>query len=78
MAAPRRRLTYTSNALAHSSSRVEKPRSPVARPIPEWCLGYQRRIEDARKEYLLIKEQEEPQEALEGQGEIEMLEPNTD
>jgi len=78
MAAPWRRLTYTSNALAPSSSRVEKPRSPVARPIPEWCLGYQIRIEDARKEYLLIKEQEEPQEALEGQGEIEMLEPNTD
>jgi len=56
---------------------VEKPRSPAVRPIPEWCLEYQRRIEDARREYLLIKEQAEPEEALEGQGEIDMLEPNT-
>jgi len=56
---------------------VEKPRSPAARQIPEWCLEYQRRIEDARREYLLIKEQEEPEEAPEGQGEIDMLEPGT-
>jgi len=77
MATPRRRLTYVSKALAPSSSRVEKPRSPAARQIPEWCLEYQKRIEDARREYLLIKEQAEPEEALEGQGEIDMLEPNT-
>ena len=56
---------------------MEKPRSPAARPIPEWCLEYQKRIEDARREYLLIKEQAEPEEALEGQGEIDMLELNT-
>ena len=78
MATPRRRLKFSRNRLAPSSSREEKPRSPVARPIPEWCLGYQRKIEAARRDYLLIKEQEEPQEALEGQGEIELLEQNTD
>jgi len=78
MAAPRRQLTFNSKALAPSSSRVEKPQSPVAKPIPKWCLGYQRRIEAARKDYLLIKEQAEPEEALEGQGEIEMLDQNSD
>jgi len=69
---------FTSKALAPSSSRVEKPRSPAPRPVPEWCLEYQRRIEEARRDYLLLKEQEEPEEALEGQGEVEMLEPDTD
>jgi len=78
MAAPWSRLTFPSRALAPSSTRIEKPRSPALRPVPEWCLGYQRRIEAARREYLLIKEQAEPEEALEGQGEIEMLEQNTD
>jgi len=78
MVAPRRRLTFTSKALAPSGLRVEKPQSPVSKPIPEWCLEYQRRVEAARREYLLIKEQEEPEEALEGQGDIEMLEPGTD
>ena len=78
MAAPRRRLTYTSKALPPSSSRVEKPRSPAARPIPEWCLEYQRRIEAARRDYLLLKEQEEPEEAEQGQGEIQMSEANPD
>jgi hypothetical protein len=71
-------LTFTRKALAPSSMRVEKPRSPAAWPIPEWCLGYQRRIEAARRDYLLLKEQGEPEEALEGQGEIEMTEANTD
>jgi len=78
MAAPRRRLTFTSKALAPSGSRIEKPRSPAARTTPEWCLEYQRRIEAARREYLLLKEQEEPEEALEGQGEIQMLEASPD
>jgi hypothetical protein len=78
MAAPRRRLTYTCKALAPSSSGVVKPRSPAARPIPEWCLEYQRRIEAAQRDYLLLKEQEEPEEALEGQGEIQMSEENPD
>jgi hypothetical protein len=71
-------LTYTSKALAPSGSGIQKPRSPAARPIPEWCLEYQRRIEAARKDYLLLKEQEEPEEALEGQGEIQMSETNSD
>jgi len=78
MTAPRRRLTFTSKALAPSSWRVEKPRSPAARPIPEWCLAYQRRTEAAQRDYLLLKEQEKPEEALEGQGEIQMTEANTD
>jgi len=78
MAAPRRRLTFTSKALAPSGSRVEKPRSPAARPIPEWCIEYQRRIEAARRDYLLLKEQEEPKKALEGQGEIQMSDENRD
>jgi hypothetical protein len=69
---------FTSKALAPSSSRVEKPRSPVARPIPGWCLEFQRRIEAARRDYLLLKEQEEPEQALEGQGEIQMTEANSD
>ena len=69
---------FTSKALAPSSSRVEKPRSPAPKPVPEWWLRYQRRIEAARRDYLLKKEQAEPEEALEGQGEVEMLEPNTD
>jgi len=78
MAAPRRRLTFTIKALAPSGSRIEKPRSPAAKVTPEWCLEYQRRIEAARKDYLLLKEQEEPEEALEGQGEIQMIDANPD
>jgi predicted nucleic acid-binding Zn-ribbon protein len=78
MSTPHRRLTFTHKALARSSSRVEKPRSPAARPIREWCLGYQRRIEAAQRDYLLLKEQEEPDQALEGQGEVEMTEASTD
>jgi predicted nucleic acid-binding Zn-ribbon protein len=71
-------LTYTSKALAPSSSRVEKPRSPAARAIPDWCQDYQRRIEAARRDYFLLKEQEEPEEALEGQGEVQMSDVNSD
>jgi hypothetical protein len=78
MAALSRWLTFTSKALAPSGSRVEKPRSPAARAIPELCLGYQRRIEAARRDYLLLKEQEEPEEGSEGQGEILMTEANSD
>jgi len=58
--------------------RVGEPRSPAARPIPEWCLEYQRRIEATRRDYFLLKDQEEPEEAVEGQGEVEMIEANTD
>jgi hypothetical protein len=78
MAAPGRRLTFTSKELALSSWRVEIPRSPAARPILQWYLEYQRRIEAARRDYLQLKEQEEPDEALEGQGEIQMTEANSD
>jgi hypothetical protein len=49
----------------------------VARHITKWCLDYQKSIEAARKDYLLLKEQEEPEDALEGLGEIEMAEANT-
>ena len=64
--------------MAPSSSRIDKARSPAAGTIPEWCLEYQGRIEAARREYLLLKEQEEPEQALEGQGEVQMLEANPD
>ena len=50
----------------------------MAGPIPECCLEYQRRIEAARKDYLLPKEQWEPNQAEQGQGEVEMTEANTD
>jgi len=78
MAVPRRRLTFGSNVLGPSSLRAEKPRSPTNRVIPQWCLEYQKRIKDAQRDYLLLKEQEEPEEAPEGQGEVDMLEPSTD
>lgn len=78
MAVRRRRLIYTTKALAPCSSRIEKPRSPAIRVIPEWFLEYQRRIEAAWKDYLLIKEQEEPEEAKEGQGEVDMTEVSND
>jgi hypothetical protein len=64
--------------MAPSSSRVEKPRSPAVRSIPGWCLEYQERIEAARRDCLLIKEQEVPEEAPEGQGEKLMSENDTD
>jgi hypothetical protein len=38
---------------------------------------YQSRIEAARKDYLLLKEQEEQEEAEEGQAEVEMTEAST-
>jgi hypothetical protein len=71
-------LTYSSKVLAPSGSRVEKHQSPAAWGIPEWCLEYQRRIEAAQRDYLLLKEQGEPEEAEQGQGEVEMTEANTD
>jgi len=69
---------YNSKALAPSSSRIEKPQSPAGRVIPEWCQSYQRRIEEARREYLLLKDHEEPEEAVSGQGEIVMKEADSD
>lgn len=71
-------MTYSSKVLAPSGSRVEKLQSPAAWGIPEWCLEYQRRIEAAQRDYLLLKEQGEPEEAEQGQGEVEMTEANTD
>jgi hypothetical protein len=50
----------------------------VATVTPAWCLEYQRRIEVARKDYLLLQQQEEPKEAEEGQGVVVMTEANTD
>jgi hypothetical protein len=72
MAAPRRRLIFGSKALILSSSGLEKPRSLAGRGITEWCLGYQRTIEAARRDYLLLTEQEEPLEVENRQGEVEM------
>jgi hypothetical protein len=50
----------------------------VAMVFQEWCLECQRRILAARRDYLLLKEQEEPEEAEEEQGEVEMTEASTD
>jgi len=55
---------------------IEKPRSPVGMTIPEWCQGNQRRIEAAQREYLVLKSHEEPEEALNSQGDVEMSEPS--
>jgi hypothetical protein len=60
--------------LAPSSSRDEKSQSAVARIIPEWWLEYESRIEAARRNYLLLKEPVEPEEAEEGHGEVNMSE----
>jgi len=66
-------LTYTNKALLPVSSRIEKPRSPAPRDIPVWVQNYQNRLEEARREYRLLKDHEEPEEALEGQGEVVMM-----
>jgi predicted nucleic acid-binding Zn-ribbon protein len=50
----------------------------VARPTLEWFLEYQGRIEAARRDYLLLKEQGEAKESVEGQGGIEMTEVNSE
>jgi len=75
---PRRWLTYASNELAPSSSRIEKFRSQPGQKIPQWVREYQRRIREARAEYLLLKEQGEPEEAEPGQGEVQMRDPSQD
>jgi len=77
MSIPRRRLTYTSKALVASSSRVEKPKSPALQEIPVWVPEYQRGIEEPRKEYLLLKQQEEPEEAELGEEELALSEDNS-
>jgi hypothetical protein len=46
--------------------------------IPEWSQEYQRRIKAARREYLLLKEQQEPQHVASRQGEAKMQEADTD
>jgi len=61
--AARRLLTYTSKALATPSLSRDKPRSPVAGAIPECCIESQTRLEAALMQYLLLKEQVDPQEA---------------
>jgi hypothetical protein len=71
-------LTFGSQALAPSGSRIEKPRSPAGRAIPARFQEHQRRIEAGRREYLLLKSQEGPEEAESGQVEVEMTAANTD
>ena len=78
MSIPRRRLTSTSKALLPVSSRIEKPRSPAQPEFPQWVQNCQNRLEEARREYLLLKTHEEPEQAEEGQGEVVMLEASTD
>jgi len=46
--------------------------SPADRVLPEWCQRYQQRLETAAEEIRLIREHEEPEEAIEGLGEVEM------
>jgi len=66
-----------SKVLASSNSCVETPPSPAANKIPEWCLEYQRRIEAAQREDLLLTNHEEPGEPEAGQGEFQMSKVNT-
>jgi len=77
MAAVRRRLTWKSSALAPSGSQVEKPRSPAAKEIPAWVQDYQRRIQQALLDHQQIKQIEYPEEAEEGQGELEKPDANS-
>jgi len=60
------------------SSRIEKPRSPPQREIPVWVQNYQNHLEEARREYLLLKNHEDPDKAEEGQGEVVMAKVSTD
>ena len=46
--------------------------------MPVWVQQYQNQLEEARREYLLLKSHEEPKEAQDGQGEVAMVEVNTD
>lgn len=78
MSVPRRRLTYSSKAILPVSARVEKPRSPAPREVPVWVQGYLNRLQEARREYLLLESHEEREEAVEGQGEVTMTEVNSD
>jgi hypothetical protein len=52
---------------------VEKPQSPAAKEIPSFVQEYPRRIEQAWPEYQQLKEIEFPGEAVQGQGELEMI-----
>jgi len=77
MAIPRSRLTWKSSALAPSGSQGEKPRSLAAREIATWVQEYPRRTEQAWLEHQQIKALEYPEEAVEGQGELEMPDVNS-
>jgi len=77
MSIPKRRLMYSSEPSAPSRSGGEKPRSSAPRGIQEWAQEYLRSIEQAQTDYLLIFEQGEPEEALEGHGEVFMSEAPT-
>jgi hypothetical protein len=75
MATPRRRLTLLSTVSQQKSTWVEKRRSdksPRARALPECCQKYQQRLEAAAEEIRLIKENGEPEEAIQGPGEVAM------
>jgi len=58
-------------------ARVEKrcsDKSPAAQEVLVWCHQYQLLLEAAAKQVRLIRENEEPQEAEQGLGEVEMRE----
>ena len=67
-----------SMALLPVISRVEKPRYPAPREVPVWVQNDQNRLEEARREYLLLMSHKEQWEAVEGQGEVVMVDANSD
>jgi len=60
------------------SSNIEKPQSPAPREVPIWVQQYQNRLEEAQREYLLLKSHKEPEKAQEEHGEVQMSEANSD
>jgi hypothetical protein len=63
--------------LVLSGSQVEKPQSLAAKQVLVWVQEYQCRIEQARLNHQLIKAQQYPDEAEEGQGEHEIPDANS-
>jgi hypothetical protein len=57
-------------------SRVEKPQSPQAQEIPAWVQDYKRRIEQASLEHQQMKPLQYPEQADEGEGELEISDAN--
>ena len=56
---------------------MEKPRSPAARESPTWVQDYQPRIEQASLEYQQLWAIEFQDEAKYSQGQLEMLDANS-